>query len=165
MFTLNIRDIVAVGKSEMKWDLDAQNAPTITSEQKAAEQAIKDIQDYKSNDKIVLARLMRTLHSANEDFAKKNSEKSTAIVATFATAITNETDPTKKQILEELQKERAEKVQTKDTAKSNIIDATQTATVAAVPAIAPVVSQNNALKPGTRASASQMITSQSDIST
>ena len=166
MFTLNIRDIVAVGKSEMKWESkEAQNVPAITSEQKAAEQAMKDIQIYKGNDKYVLARLMRTLHSANDDFAKKNSEKSTAIIATFATAIANETDATKKQILEELQKERAEKTKSNEVAKSNIADSTQAATAAAVPATVPVVSQNNAIKPGTRASASQMVTSQADIST
>ena len=149
MFTLNIRDIVAVGKSGMKWQQqvvttnnEAQNSPLLASEQNIAEQAMQYIQEYKGNDKIVLARLVRNLHNANEDFAKKNTEKSAVITTNFATAISNESDPAKKQILEELQKERAEKVQANDVAKSNIIGNTQAATAATVPANALVVSEN-----------------------
>lgn len=143
MFTLNIRDIVAVGKSGMKWEgKETQNPLSITSEQKAAEKAMKDIQDYTSNDKIVLARLFRSLHSANEDFAKKNTKESAVITTTFAAAIEKEVDPTKKQILEELQKERAEKVRTNSSDKATIAANTQAAIVAAVPANAPIVSTN-----------------------
>lgn len=42
MFTLNIRDIVAVGKSGMKWNIDAQKTLTEAKQKPNPAQAIRD---------------------------------------------------------------------------------------------------------------------------
>lgn len=67
------------------------------------EKAIKDFDEYRKNggiDHIVLMSLLRSIHSANEKFAKKNQLASDKIDADISNAITASTDMNQTEVIQ-----------------------------------------------------------------
>jgi hypothetical protein len=66
-----------------------------------------------------MLRLIRNLHSAIDDLAKKNADQSKAIETNLAQAISTETNPETKRILEDAQNDRKLKIAALTSAKSD----------------------------------------------
>ncbi len=97
-------------KGQVKWSNNTvTNSPEgqASKESQNVSKALKDLEDYKGNDTIILTRLLNNVHDSNKKFAEENTLESQWFDLILASRISNETDPTKKQILADLQKKRA----------------------------------------------------------
>jgi hypothetical protein len=84
-------EVVLDSRRPLEWS----SAPKKSPEQEVVEKTIKDFDEYRKNggkDHLVLMRLLRSIHDANEKFAKKNYEASEKIDADITNAIKNSTD-------------------------------------------------------------------------
>lgn len=144
-------------------------APAETPEVTSAKQALKNLNDYKahSSDSIRLTALLDNVHSAIDTLAKDNQVQSVQIETELNQAIASESNIETKEILEDLQKARTEKLQKsaaeKAAAEQVVRDSTRIAREVVIPAWAPATTINGAINPASRASLSQTVSSQKDI--